>query len=76
MLGHSNCLQKPHYTHIGLSVTAPAAAPAATEERATNLFNYWKRIKALIFLIAETYIFFPPAGWEEDALCLPVLLHE
>lgn len=54
MLGHINCLQKPHCAHIGLSVTAPAAAPAATEERATNPFNYWKRIKALNFHIAET----------------------
>lgn len=54
MLGHSNCLQKSHYAHIGLSITAPAAPPAATKERATNLFNYWKRIKALIFLFAET----------------------
>lgn len=49
MLGHNNCLQKPHYACIGPSITAPAAAPAATKERATNLFNYWKRIRALIF---------------------------
>lgn len=54
MLGHSNCVQKPHYAHTGPRVTAPAAAPAATKERATNLFNCWKRIKALIYLIAET----------------------
>lgn len=54
MLGHSNCVQKPHYAHTGPSVTAPAAAPAATKERATNLFNCWKKIKALIYLIAET----------------------
>lgn len=49
MLGHSHCLQKLHYAHIGPSATAPAAAPAATKERATNLFNYQKRIRDLIF---------------------------
>lgn len=54
MLGHSDCIQKLHYAYIGPSITAPAAAPAATGERATNLFNYWRRIKALICLIAET----------------------
>lgn len=53
-LGHSDCMPKPHYAHIGPSITAPAAAPAAIKERATNLFNYWRRIKALIFLIAGT----------------------
>lgn len=73
MLGHSHCLQKPHYALIGPSTTAPAAAPAATKERATNLFNDRKRIRDFIFFIAETQIY---VGWEEDVLCLPVLLHE
>lgn len=67
-------MQKQHYAHSGPCITAPAAAPAATKERATNLFNYWRNIKAWVVLLQE-HRYFPPAGWKGDVLCHPVLLH-